>query len=87
VEPELGSAARDPGGSRLPTFARSSLAAVARHVDLELALGFAALTLLSRWPYRARMLYNWDAVQFALALREFDRTRPAISCTSASAGS
>ena len=24
------------------------------------------------WPYRARMLYNWDAVQFALALREFD---------------
>ena len=26
-----------------------------------------------RWrPYRARMLYNWDAVQFALALREFD---------------
>jgi len=34
--------------------------------------GLAALTLLSRWPYRARMLYNWDAVQFALALREFD---------------
>ena len=30
------------------------------------------LTLLSRWPYRARMLYNWDAVQFALALHEFD---------------
>ena len=30
------------------------------------------VTLLSRWPYRARMLYNWDAVQFALALREFD---------------
>lgn len=35
-------------------------------------VGLAALTLLSRWPYRARMLYNWDAVQFALALREFD---------------
>ena len=30
------------------------------------------LTLASRWPYRARMLYNWDAVQFALALTEFD---------------
>src|SRR5262249_784933 len=23
-------------------------------------------------PYRARMLYNWDAVQFALALNEYD---------------
>ena len=43
-----------------------------RHGDLGLALGLALLTLLSRWPYRARMLYNWDAVQFALALREFD---------------
>ena len=37
-----------------------------------MAGGLAALTLVSRWPYRARMLYNWDAVQFALALREFD---------------
>jgi hypothetical protein len=45
---------------------------VARHGDLCLALGLAVVTLLSRWPYRARMLYNWDAVQFALALREFD---------------
>jgi hypothetical protein len=45
---------------------------VARHGDLCLALGLAIVTLLSRWPYRARMLYNWDAVQFALALREFD---------------
>ncbi len=37
-----------------------------------MALGLAVITLVSRWPYRARMLYNWDAVQFALALREFD---------------
>jgi hypothetical protein len=43
-----------------------------RHADAWLASGLAALTLLSRWPYRTRMLYNWDAVQFALALREFD---------------
>ena len=43
-----------------------------RHADAWLAGGLAALTLLSRWPYRSRMLYNWDAVQFALALREFD---------------
>ena len=44
----------------------------ARHADVWLSGGLGALTLLSRWPYRARMLYNWDAVQFALALREFD---------------
>jgi hypothetical protein len=45
---------------------------LARRADAWLAGGLGALTLLSRWPYRARMLYNWDAVQFALALREFD---------------
>jgi hypothetical protein len=44
----------------------------AAHADLAIALGLALVTLASRWPYRARMLYNWDAVQFALALREFD---------------
>lgn len=49
--------------------ARSNLE---RHADAWLAGGLGVLTLLSRWPYRARMLYNWDAVQFALALREFD---------------
>lgn len=32
----------------------------------------AVLTVVSRLPYRARMLYNWDAVQFALALSEYD---------------
>lgn len=44
-------------------------------VDGACATALALLTLLSRLPYRARMLYNWDAVQFALALREFDVTR------------
>ena len=41
-------------------------------LDVALSVGLALVTLASRWPYRARMLYNWDAVQFALALREFD---------------
>jgi hypothetical protein len=45
---------------------------VERGADALIVGGLAALTLMSRWPYRARMLYNWDAVQFALALREFD---------------
>lgn len=40
--------------------------------DLLWASALAALTIWSRLPYRARMLYNWDAVQFALALREYD---------------
>jgi hypothetical protein len=40
--------------------------------DYALAGALAALTVLSRLPYRARTLYNWDAVQFALALREYD---------------
>ena len=41
-------------------------------VDILLAGALGLLTVLSRLPYRARMLYNWDAVQFALALREYD---------------
>ena len=40
--------------------------------DVACAVVLAALTVLSRLPYRARMLYNWDAVQFALALNEYD---------------
>jgi hypothetical protein len=61
-----------PALARAATACRRVAARVAPHWDLTLALGLAAVTLLSRWPYRARMLYNWDAVQFALALREFD---------------
>src|SRR5688572_10046483 len=40
--------------------------------DVVCALALSVLTVLSRLPYRARMLYNWDAVQFALALKEYD---------------
>ncbi len=40
--------------------------------DVVCAVGLSLLTVVSRLPYRARMLYNWDAVQFALALREYD---------------
>jgi 4-amino-4-deoxy-L-arabinose transferase-like glycosyltransferase len=44
----------------------------ADRLDYLLAAALSALTVLSRLPYRARMLYNWDAVQFALALGEYD---------------
>lgn len=40
--------------------------------DVVCALALSVLTVVSRLPYRARMLYNWDAVQFALALKEYD---------------
>ncbi|HJR51074.1 MAG TPA: glycosyltransferase family 39 protein, partial [Gemmatimonadales bacterium] len=44
----------------------------ADRLDYALAAALSLLTVLSRLPYRARMLYNWDAVQFALALHEYD---------------
>jgi predicted NBD/HSP70 family sugar kinase len=55
-------------------------------LDYCLAVGLSVLTILSRLPYRARMLYNWDAVQFALALHEYDVVKhqphpPATSST------
>jgi hypothetical protein len=40
--------------------------------DFVCASVLGLLTVISRLPYRARMLYNWDAVQFALALNEYD---------------
>jgi Dolichyl-phosphate-mannose-protein mannosyltransferase len=43
-----------------------------RRDDIWWAVALSALTIISRLPYRARMLYNWDAVQFALALTEYD---------------
>src|SRR5262245_14812026 len=41
-------------------------------LDLALALALAALTAASRLPFRARLLPTWDAVQFSLALRNYD---------------
>ena len=44
----------------------------AGRVDLLCASALSLLTVLSRLPYRTRIPYNWDAVQFALALSEYD---------------
>src|SRR5207244_4337725 len=49
-----------------------SMSCTAPRLDLLCAVALSLLTVLSRLPFRARMLYNWDAVQFALALREYD---------------
>ena len=43
--------------------------------DWALALAIASLTLATRWPYRGRLLPTWDAVQFALALEQYDVVR------------
>jgi Protein of unknown function (DUF2723) len=58
--------------SRLTALGRRWVARSGFAFDLGVSIVLALVTLASRWPYRARMLYNWDAVQFALALREFD---------------
>jgi hypothetical protein len=68
----LGERVSDPAPARLRARLRALATRVAPCADLGIALVLALVTLVSRWPYRARMLYNWDAVQFALALREFD---------------
>jgi hypothetical protein len=41
-------------------------------IDAAWAVLLSILTIASRLPYRTRMLYNWDAVQFTLALQEYD---------------
>ena len=46
-----------------------------RRLDVALAFSFGLLTVLLRLPYRLGVPYNWDAVQFALALKEFDVTK------------
>jgi hypothetical protein len=43
--------------------------------DLVLALFLAGVTAAGRLPFRVRLLPTWDAVQFALALRDYDIVR------------
>ena len=39
--------------------------------DIWMALGLFALTILSRMPFRSQILYHWDSLNFATAMREF----------------
>jgi len=41
-------------------------------LDWGYSLALFLLTLLSRIPFRSQILYHWDSVNFALAIREFD---------------
>lgn len=42
-----------------------------RRQDVWMAAGLFTLTLLSRIPFRSQILYHWDSVNFAYAMREF----------------
>jgi hypothetical protein len=39
--------------------------------DVRVSVGLFVLTALSRVPFRSRILYHWDSVNFAYAIREF----------------
>jgi len=40
--------------------------------DILYGVGLFLLTVLSRIPFRSRILYHWDSVNFAFAMRKFD---------------
>jgi hypothetical protein len=44
--------------------------------DCTLALLLAALTVVSRLPFRARLLATWDAVQLALGKYDIVKHQP-----------
>jgi len=43
-----------------------------RRREAWMAVGLFGLTLLSRIPFRSQILYHWDSVNFAYAMREFN---------------
>src|SRR5213593_3202227 len=59
----------------IPSEPGSSPQVAMPRADWALALTVASLTIATRWPYRARLLPTWDAVQFALALERYDVVR------------
>jgi hypothetical protein len=46
-----------------------------RWQDVGIACGLFALTLFSRVPFRSQILYHWDSVNFAYAMREFSMAK------------
>ncbi len=44
----------------------------ARLLDLWWSVGLFVLTVLSRLPFQSHILYHWDSVNFAYAMREFN---------------
>src|SRR3972149_11100567 len=42
--------------------------------DYVLLLGLFFITVFTRVPFGSRLLYHWDSIQFALALKKYDIT-------------
>src|SRR4030067_3107297 len=42
--------------------------------DLLLPLSLFFITIITRIPWTSKLLYHWDSVQFALALKKYDIT-------------
>ncbi|TEU11400.1 MAG: DUF2723 domain-containing protein [Anaerolineales bacterium] len=40
--------------------------------DTLLTIGLTLLTVLSRLPFRSQIMYHWDCINFAMALKEFN---------------
>jgi len=40
--------------------------------DTLLVVGLVLLTILSRLPFRSQIMYHWDCINFAMALKEFN---------------
>jgi hypothetical protein len=51
--------------------ATATLRSAAR-TDTLLATGFALITIATRFPFRSHRVFNWDAVNFVLAMRDYD---------------
>ena len=43
-----------------------------RQIDYAWSIGLFLLTVFSRLPFQTEILYHWDSVNFAYAMREFD---------------
>src|SRR4030066_1507733 len=42
--------------------------------DMLLPLSLFFITIITRIPWTSKLLYHWDSVQFALALKKYDIT-------------
>jgi 4-amino-4-deoxy-L-arabinose transferase-like glycosyltransferase len=60
-------AQRAPGGSR-----QHELVTHDARADVAIAAAFALATIATRLPFRSHRVFNWDAVNFVLALRDYD---------------
>ncbi|MCA1724567.1 MAG: DUF2723 domain-containing protein [Thermomicrobia bacterium] len=47
-------------------------AGIGRRADAMIAAAFALLTVATRLPFRSHRAFNWDAVNFVLALHDYD---------------